>query len=183
MPPRKKDNPKPKQKPQAAVSAWGDSNVMTMFPFGVTRTFEEKSQKSQRRISWMDDDDWELRARDEERGLGDVVQFDEDGTILDFRRSLQHQETFSHFYGSEKLKSQFELKRREDEKTLAEMMQAKRNPRDDDANSDSSDLEILKDRTKLLQIPKRREKPKRFNGSDSDSDRPASTPPLPNKRS
>jgi len=149
----KKSEPKV-VKPQAAVSKWGDSNVMNMFPFGVTRTFEEKEEKAKRRISWMDDDDWDLRARDEERGLGEVVEFQENGSILDFRESLQQQQSFSHFYGSEKLKSQFEAKRREDEKKL--LLLLKKNPSELDSleeeipdypsSGSSDDLDALKEK-------------------------------------
>lgn len=182
MAPKKKEAPKAKQKPQAAVSAWGDSNVMTMYPFGVTRTFEEKEQKSKRRISWMDDDDWELRARDEERGLGDVVEFEEDGSILDFRKNLQHSETFSHFYGSEKLKSQFEAKRREDERKLLEMLQEKAKQQDDEipdypSGESSDDMGALKERAnnpgRARRLRDDSHRPKRRNDSESGSEEPS----------
>lgn len=123
MPPRKETTPITKTK--APVSQWGDDRVMNMFPFGVTRTYEEKATKSTRRVWWRDEDDWEARMLDEERGVGDLVNFDMDASVDDFSKSLQEQQVFVLIGGSDKSSgpsTKFLAAMREDDRKLKELL-------------------------------------------------------------
>lgn len=163
-----------------------------MFPFGVTRTFEEKAKKSTRRVWWRDEDDWEARMLDEERGVADLVTFDMSASVEDFATSLQEQQVFVLIGGSDKStgpSSKFLAAMREDDRKLKELLQKdkdKKNKKSTGGNdSDDSAFDSLldsedsgddyskskrQDAAKQRKAKKKNSDPGYFNLSDSEEE-------------